>query len=154
MNVVMARDLPDGTLLQPYADDPGTYTDCFTKDVKGDVDLATFVSAFYTTRLFKMERLILRLTLGKAATDGQAKDMAQGHTEAYSAWTVEGRTFDELLMCDWGGNTRSWFMVTSEGDRTRLHFGSAVVGKDHVLVRLLMPFHQWYARALLRAVKV
>jgi len=150
---VMIRDLPAAALLQRYAQDPKCYTDCLTKDVSGQVDLATFVTAFYTTRLFKAERFILGL-FGRPGTDGTAADVAQGHTASFAAWTVEARDGQQLLMCDMGGKTRSWFMVAPEGAGTRLYFGSAVVNKDHWLAKGLMPFHQWYARALMRAVKL
>lgn len=154
MTLIMARDLPDDALLQRYAQDPKTYTDCLTRDVAGVVNLETYVAAFYASRLFKVERVLLGWILGRPATDAQAKDMVEGHTNAFSGWTVEGRTGQQLLMSDLQGHTRSWFMVAPDGSGTRLYFGSAVINKDHVLVRLLMPFHDWYARALLRAVKL
>ncbi len=150
---VKKRDLPADALLQPYAQDLGAYTDCFTRDVPSQVDLGHYVAAFYTSGLFKLERLILGVT-GSPATDGEAKDLAEGHIDRFAAWTVEGRTTQQLLMCDKGGYTRSWFMVAPEGSGTRLYFGSAVVNKDHWATKLLMPFHKWYARALLRGVKV
>lgn len=153
MTTVMIRDMPQDAFLQRYAADPGTYTDCLSRDVRGQVDLAAFVTAFYTTRLFKVERVILALA-GHPSSDGSAADMAQGHTSRFAAWTVEARDVRQVLMCDAAGRTRSWFMVAPEGQGTRLYFGSAVLRKDSWGVRVLMPFHQWYARALLRAVKL
>lgn len=153
MTLIMERDLPETALLQRYAVDPACYTDCLTRDEKGQIDIATYVTAFYSTWLFKLERGLLGL-LGKSATDGQARDMAEGHTNTFSAWTVEARTGQQLLMCDMGGATRSWFMVAPEGDKTRLYFGSAVTKTDSWLFKLLLPFHNMYARALLKAVKL
>lgn len=153
MTLIMERDLPETALLQRYATDPACYTDCLARDEKGQIDLPTYVTAFYSTWLFKLERGLLGL-LGKSATDAQARDMAEGHTSTFSAWTVEARNGQQLLMCDMGGATRSWFMVAPEGDKTRLYFGSAVTKKDSWVVKLLMPFHNMYARALLRAVKL
>jgi len=150
---VKACNLPDAALLQTYAADPRAYTDCLVRDVPAQVDLARYVTAFYTSWLFKLERLILGLA-GDPATDGGAADLAQGHIDRFSAWTVEGRTTHQLLMCDKGGHTRSWFMVAPEGSGTRLYFGSAVVNKDHWATKALMPFHKVYARALLRVVAV
>lgn len=150
---VMVRPMPEEALLQRYAADPKAYTDCFAKDVHGDISIAQYVAAFYQTRLFKVERFLLGLA-GSPGTDGNAKDLAEGHVGRFSAWTVEGRTNTQILMCDKGGHTRSWFMVAPEGSGTRLYFGSAVINKDHWAAKLLMPFHQWYARALLRAVEV
>ncbi len=154
MTLIKEQDLPDEALLQKYATDPDAYTDCFTRDVKQDVDLATYVSAFYTTWLFKVERFILRVAARRPSTDGQARDVAEGHVPAFAAWTVEGRNNRQLLMCDMGGHTRSWFMVAPEGDKTRLYFGSAVTKADSPFVKALMPFHKWYSRALLKAVKL
>ena len=153
MTAVMVRDLPEEALLQRYASDPAAYTDCLTRDVAGQVDLAQFVSAFYTTWLFKLERLILRFTARRPSTDGQARDLAAGHVARFAVWTVEARTADQLLMRDMSGATRSWFMVAPQGETTRLYFGSAVIRADRPLVKLLMPFHKWYARALLKAVR-
>ena len=153
MTTVMVLDLPENALLQRYAKDPGSYTDCFARDVAGRVDLARFVRAFYTTPLFKAERLVLRLA-GYPSSDGAAADLAQGHTGRFAAWTVEAREAQQVLMCDAQGRTRSWFMVAPAGSGTRLYFGSAVTQRDHWAVRLLLPLHQIYARALLRSVKL
>ena len=68
----------------------------------------------------------------------------------------------ELMMCDFLGRTRSWFMVEEligkDGPRTLLRFGSAVVPRDDnsaagagLAYRLLLPFHRVYSRLLLRA---
>ena len=152
--MIKEAELPAAALLQKYASDPQAFIDCYTREVDGDVDLATYVAAFYTSWLFKVERVILRFVARSPSTDGQALDVAQGHTAAFAAWTVEGRDNRQLLMCDIGGHTRSWFMVAPEGDKTRLYFGSAVTHKDSLFVRTLMPFHKWYSRALLKAVRI
>ena len=149
---VQEISLPDGTLLARYAADPACYTDCFVRDVPKQVELGQFVSVFYKTLLFRAERLILGALAGRPSTDWQADEVAQGLRQDFAAWSVEDRRADQVLMCDMGEQTRSWFMVVPQDGGTRLCFGSAVVSKDAPLVRLLMPFHRVYARVLLKSV--
>ena len=121
---------------------------------------AEFVEAFYTGGVFKIERLLLKLALSKPSTDAQAKQLAAGELEYFSAWRVEGRTTNQLLMCDVGGRTRSWLMVTpvANSPATQLYFGSAVVpaksrsgGRQSMgfLFTALLGFHKLYSRVLL-----
>lgn len=144
--------LPDGTLLARYTAALACYTDCFVRDVPKQVQLGQFVSAFYKTLLFRAERLILGALAGRPSTDWQVGEVAQGLRQDFAAWTVEDRRADQVVMCDMGEQTRSWFMVVPQNGSTRLCFGSAVGSKDAPLVRLLMPFHSVYARALLKSV--
>lgn len=158
-------DLPDGALLGRYAINGG-YTDCYATDVSAAVSQAQYVSAFYTTPLFKLERVILKVALSMPSTDSQAEQLAEGAINAFAAWRVEDRTENQLLLTDFRGRTRSWLMVapiTVEGGvRTRLYFGSAVVpvknagnGKPAMGLgfRLLLGFHKLYSVALLRAAR-
>ncbi|MEM9532631.1 MAG: hypothetical protein AAGA23_17065 [Pseudomonadota bacterium] len=124
--------------------------------VPGDVSLAAFVAAFYTTWLFKLERRILTRFLRRPSTDEDARAVARGERDTFSAWTVEDRSDNQLLMQDVQGRTRSWFMVTgAAGGATRLRFGSAVLPVDKpggglgLSFRLLLGFHKLYSRALL-----
>ncbi len=142
------------------------YTDSFAAQIPGGVDIAQFVTAFYTTWLFKLERLILGFLAGKPSTDGQAADLAAGETETFAAWKLEARTENQLLVCDFRGRTRSWFMVEpiaagstgSEGAGTLLRFGSAVVPAVNAQTgeeglgrgfEALLGFHRLYSRCLL-----
>ncbi|MGI9407786.1 MAG: hypothetical protein ACR2O4_15535, partial [Hyphomicrobiaceae bacterium] len=128
---VESCDLPDGSLLDSYANAEECYTDCYTTDISAVVPLSDFVAAFYTTRLFKLERIILRFAASRPSTDGQARELGTGLIDRFAAWRVEKRTDRQLLMCDLSGRTRSWFMVESAGENpvqeTHLYFGSAVV---------------------------
>lgn len=161
-------DVPEGSLLHRYAVNPcgevtANYTDSFEFSVDCKVTLADFVEAFYTSRLFWFERTLLRVFLRKPATDEDARALAQNDANHFSAWTVEARTQDEILLSDFSGATRSWLMVYTEQSgnqisRTRLCFGSAVVartdpGSDEaklgVMVYLLLGFHKLYSRALI-----
>jgi hypothetical protein len=51
----------------------GQYDDCFSVRVDRPVGLEEFVFAFYTTWVFRLERCILRLAIGAASTDAQAR---------------------------------------------------------------------------------
>lgn len=154
MNGAVAEtELPPGALLARYSTEGG-HVDCYTAEVAGSVDLAGLITAFYTSRAFRPERWLLGALLGKRADDGDVAQLAQGSAARFSAWTVEARRDDEILLCDFQGKTRSWLKVLPVTGGTRLHFGSAVVpGKgraDRAIFAALLGFHGWYSRALLR----
>ena len=53
------------------------YADAYWLDLPGPaVELGTFVEAFCTTRLFKLERLVLRLA-GLGSSDADARALAR-----------------------------------------------------------------------------
>ena len=156
---------PTGSLLDTYAAS-GAYTDCYCADVPGGVTLAHYVESFYTGRLFKLERLLLRWFASRPSTDADACQVARGERDDFAAWRVEGRTEDQLLMCDMLGRTRSWFMVAPAPGAgrpgTRLYFGSAVTpmrdpagGALHMVptFRALLGLHRMYSRLLLAAAR-
>ena len=147
----MIADLPAGALLQRYRDQ-GAYTDCFAIDVPGQVAHAAYVEAFYTTAVFKLERLLLALFVARPSRDAEARELACGQRQQFAAWSVEGRAPGQLLMCDYAGSTRSWLMAVPTGQGTRLYFGSAVVrSRQAGMFRALLGFHKQYSRILLRA---
>jgi hypothetical protein len=150
---VRAETLPANALLQRYTTDPKNYTDCYVKDVLGNVSLPEFITAFYTTPLFRAERLILKVGVRKPSTDADVTAVAHGDTKTFAVWDVEDRTDDQALLCDMAGSTRSWFMVAPIDGGTRLYFGSAVTPGNRLMIRALTPLHQIYARALLRGAK-
>lgn len=145
---------PDEALHAKYARS-GAYIDCFTTVVSARISHAQFVEAFYTSRVFKLERLILKWTVDKPSTDAQARELAAGVLDRFAAWTVEGRSTDQLLMCDYLGQTRSWLMIAPcERDgsaATRLYFGSVVVAVRRFPFNVLLGFHRLYSRVLLRS---
>ena len=159
---IRACPLPDAALLKRY-DDIGAYTDCYETDFDCHVSHEQFVVAFYTTWLFKLERWILSWAVKRPSTDAQAVELARGHRDQFAAWSVEARCMDQLLLCDLHGRTRSWLMVSSDGEvgqGTRLYFGSAVVPRvdpatripsPGLLFRALLGFHRVYSILLLRA---
>ena len=153
---VKTSKLPPHTLLSKYAD-AGAYTDCFIAEIARPVSHAEFVEAFYTSPAFRLERFVLGLFLSKPFSNAQARQLAAGELSTVSAWRVEGRTTNELLMCDFLGRTRSWLMVSTTSEQsTSLYFGSAVVqGKGMgrpgvgIVSKALLGFHKLYSRALL-----
>lgn len=144
----------------------GGYADCYATGIDRPVSHAEYVEAFYTTWLFKLERLVLKFLVAKPSTDAEARQLAQGLRESFAAWTVEGRAPDQLLMCDFQAKTRSWLMVANEmrdgAQVTRLYFGTGIVpvtdkntGAKSLSLefRALLGFHKLYSRALLKAAR-
>lgn len=160
-------ELPTRALLSKYQNGEA-YADCYVTQIARHVSHAEYVEAFFTTPLFKLERLLLAWLVSKPSTDTQASQLASGTLDSFAAWSVEDRCEDQLLMCDFQGRTRSWLMVApAEGESagsTRLYFGSAVVPARTARTgteapdlgwtfRLLLGFHKLYSRALLFSAK-
>jgi hypothetical protein len=161
MPLIQSCAIPDGGLLHSYLTEHG-FADCYTTALEGAVSHEEFVTAFYTTWLFKVERWILRWAVSKPSTDRDAEQLARGLSTSFAAWRVEARGNDQLLMCDFLGNTRSWLMVASQYGRTQLYFGSAIVARRDPKTgqrklgwtfRALLGFHRLYSRMLLRAAR-
>jgi len=55
---------PDEALTRRYRES-GAHTDCYFTELARPVTQAEFVEAFYTTRLFRLERWILRLCVAR-----------------------------------------------------------------------------------------
>ncbi|GHD58456.1 hypothetical protein GCM10007350_08350 [Jeongeupia chitinilytica] len=64
MTIIIACELPERALLQRYKRD-GSYTDCYYMDMPRHIAMSEYISTFYTTSLFKVERKILALAAGK-----------------------------------------------------------------------------------------
>ena len=167
--LIRAREIPGNGLLSkycyaPYPNGGRAYTDCFEIAVDGQRSLAEFVTGFYCSWLFKLERLVIRLLAGKPSTDNDVLQLAAGSVQTFAVWTLEERTPTQLLLCDDHGRTRSWLMV-EPGSRngqahTMLRFGSAVTPETDAATnktqlsmgfRLLLPVHRVYSRLLLGA---
>jgi hypothetical protein len=137
--------------------------DCFAVSVDRVIPLAAFVFAFYTSRVFRIERLILGLLAGAPSTDAEARRLADGSGTSFAIWRVGERTATQLLMCDRYERTRSWFRVVPLKDgKTLLQFGSAVASNGGprvaarargTLFRLLSKFHVVYSQVLLNAAR-
>jgi hypothetical protein len=157
--------LPDNALLKTYELN-GAFTDCYTTVIPNTASHSQYVQAFYTTPVFKLERAILAWLVAKPASDAQATLLADGKTNTFSAWTVENRCENQLLLCDFQKRTRSWLMIKHEegknGIQTRLYFGSAVVSNKNkktgsaslgLVFHALSGFHKIYSVVLLRSAK-
>jgi hypothetical protein len=160
---ISACELPSSALLRKYVD-TGAYTDCYVTEITTSVSQAEYVEAFYTTAVFKLERLILRWLVAKPSSDSDARRLANAEIDSFAAWSVEDRAPNQLLLCDFQHRTRSWLMVApiESGDAgTRLYFGSAVVpvrersGEAALgfTFSALLGFHKLYSRILLRAAR-
>jgi hypothetical protein len=152
---VERRELPAHALTAGYLR-KGAYADCYVTTIDRPITHAEFVTAFYTTWLFKLERLILARFVQKPSTDEEAVALARDERQTFAAWCVEARATNQLLMCDFLGHTRSWLMVEADGAGTRLFFGSVVTSDDEPGARgarrthrPFMGFHQLYSHALL-----
>lgn len=161
MTPIQACELPEDALLRRYLGG-GAYADCYATEFAGPVTHAEFVTAFYTTGVFKLERLLLSWLAKRPSSDAEVLDMANGKLASFAAWNVEAREPRQLLLRDFQGRTRSWLMTVPEpgGHTTRLFFGSAVVPvtdrrsgetKLGLAFRALLGFHKLYSRILLRA---
>src|SRR5271169_6890397 len=92
---------PDDALLKTHRggvspDRWGRYTDCFSIDVDRQVSLADFVFAFYTSPLFRIERLILRILAGAPSSDADVRALADGSASSFAVWYVGERTATQL----------------------------------------------------------
>jgi hypothetical protein len=152
--------VPSDSLLGRLAAERGAFADAYRVLLPQRASLAQCVEAFYTTRLFKLERWLIGRT-GRPSSDADVRAVARGEGRRMAAWTVEARTANELLMHEDSGITRSWFKVEAgEGGTTVLWFGSALVPRRRGprgeprfggLFHVLLGFHRGYSRALLRA---
>ena len=163
---VRIGELPANSLLLGLKAS-GAYVDCYLAELPCAVSHAHFVQAFYTGRLFNVERLLIRLLLKRASTDAEVRLLADGQLQTFAAWRVEARATNQILLADLSGHTRSWLMVEALDPAqpsigTRLYFGSALMparnkerartlGPRLVFSRLMMRFHKLYSRLLLRA---
>jgi hypothetical protein len=160
--------VPDDSLLRTYRGGarPDCWRgsgDCFAVSVDRVVSLAEFVFAFYTSPIFRIERLLLGIFAGAPSTDTEARLLAEGSGMSFAIWRVGERTATQLLMCDRYERTRSWFRVVPLKDgKTLLQFGSAVASRsgDRPGSRmrvspfyLLLKVHVVYSQLLLHAAK-
>lgn len=162
MSTVAPCTLPSTALLQRYRTAQG-FVDCYMAEINRTVTQAQFITVFYTTPLFKVERAILKWFAKRPSTDADAQALAAGTRDTFAAWRVESRDESQILLADFMGRTRSWLMVEAlDGGRTRLYFGSGIVPKVDaktgqtsmgIVFNALLGFHKLYSRALLAAAR-
>ncbi len=152
--IARACPVPGDALLHAYTGQEATYTDCFEVMSPFAVALPEFIAAFYSTWLFRLERLVLGVVLRRRIRDAEVEALAEG-ADRFAVWRVEAREARQILLCQKGGATRSWLAVAAkDGGATRLLFGSAVVAQDgrplSRTVVWLTSLHRLYSRSLLR----
>lgn len=161
MTPIRSVEVPARSLLERYAAS-GAYVDCYVTEIPAFATHAQFVEAFYTTPLFKLERLLLGWLISCPSTDIEAGQLARGERSSFAAWRVEACAPNEVLLA--AGRTRSWLRASPwaehPGGGTRLMFGSAVMPKHPAKLgrsglgagfHALLGFHKPYSRALLRS---
>ncbi|MEL6550324.1 MAG: hypothetical protein AAFQ54_08780 [Pseudomonadota bacterium] len=143
--MVRRAEVPRESLLARYIEDPASHVDAYV--TAGEASLADFISAFFSSPLFRLERRILALG-GAASSDPQIALLAAGEGAHMAAWEVVERNAHELLLTVPNTPIRTWLAV-APGE---LWFGSAIVASDGqipIAARALMPFHALYSRSLL-----
>ena len=130
MPAVSDSSIPESALLRRYIGEE-RFADCYSVSIASTVTLEMFIVAFYTSRLFWLERLILRFLAGRPSTEDDVRNLATARASRFAAWKVEARTQNEILLADDTGRTRSWLMVsdgsTPDQSATTLFFGSALI---------------------------
>ena len=157
MKKVVEMPLPAGTFIAEQAELPGYYTDCYGIELGHAITLPEFINAFYTTPLFRLERLILALTPKGRMKDADVTTLSSGESDRMSIWKVKRRRDCEILLS--AGRTKSWLMVVPSQGGTQLFFGSVVVPEPAKIeggaLRLgpvfdsLMSAHRVYSQLLL-----
>lgn len=157
MKKVIEMPLPDGTFIAQQDEFQGYYTDCYGLEIDHIVTLPDFMNAFYTTPLFRLERLVLAITPKGRMKDADVTALSSGESDRMAVWRVEGRRDHEILLS--AGRTKSWLMVAPIQGGTQLYFGSVVVPeppkREGGVPRLgpvfdsLLSAHRVYSRLLL-----
>ena len=77
--------------------------DCYATEVVGSVSHADFVEAFYTTAVFKLERLILRV-ISRRSTDVEAGQLARGDLELVRRLVGRSALFQSVASSGYHGS--------------------------------------------------
>ena len=101
---IKSRALPESALLRSY-NRGGVYTDCYVVEVPGSIALAEYVTAFYASPIFKLERIILKWMVSRPSTEADARQVAEGSIDRFAAWQVESRDENQLLLSDFKTRT-------------------------------------------------
>jgi hypothetical protein len=96
----IAREaVPGDALLKTYRGGVhperwGRYGDCFSVTVDRSATLADFVFAFYTSPLFRIERVMLRALILAPSSDAEARRLADGSAATFAAWYWHARPLE------------------------------------------------------------
>ncbi|MEO0423070.1 MAG: hypothetical protein AAF184_12075 [Pseudomonadota bacterium] len=154
---IESTPLPSGALLEVYQR-PDCYVDCFSVSCTSGVAHSRWLEAFLGSRVFRLERAVLRTLARADSSDGAVAALVAGDAESFAVWTVEHRTPQELLLRDRSARTRTWWRTQPEAHGVRLYFGSALVPKARAEEgeaagtidgwRWSIPLHRAYSRFL------
>lgn len=86
MEKVVEMLLPVGTFIAEQAEFSGSYTDCYGIKLDHAITLPEFIAAFYTTPLFRLERLMLAITPKGRMKDADVTAMASGESDTMAIW--------------------------------------------------------------------
>ncbi len=155
--------IPPQSAFARYLEVPGAYADCYAIKVKGAAKLEGYTNAFFSTWLFRLELLVLRLFGSSNVTEQDRENLARGASDQFGLWRVETRDQDEMVLSVGDGPIRTWLRVQPDRDdpsATLLVFGSAVLPRHQNrdgtqrldrITQALTPIHQAYSILLLRA---
>jgi len=158
---IQATEIPCSALLHGHVE-RGEYADAFYTDISDSVNLSAYIRAFYSSRVMRAERFILKF-IGKPSSADQVEMLATGEISEFAAWSVAERLENEILLPDFHDHTCSWLMVSypSTG-KTRLHFGTGVhrmrqqgegAASLNMFFRATNGLHLLYSKVLLRSAR-
>lgn len=157
---VTSCDLPSESLLHAATQSPGSYRDCFLADVPAEDThadaFARFVYLFFDSWLFRLELKILRIAGKAKALNSDPIALANGQSDHFAAWIVDGRTEHELLLRIPETPILTWLSLSQSGAVAQLCFGSGILAQDgkahpHWGFRATLRPHRMYSASLLRA---
>jgi hypothetical protein len=151
---------PEGAFIRQYTTTLGGYSDCYYIDIQQDVSLSDYILTFFSTPIFRMERLLLNLVPSGRSNEQCVLDLAAGTGNKMAGWKTENRDDNQLLLAVGDGPIRTWLMVqgSPSSKTTRLYFGSAALPtsmtkeghpKLAIVFRLFAGLHIFYSRLLL-----
>ena len=97
MVVILPESDCDARLRAPAAQQPH-YADHFCVSVSTEVAIEQWTAAFFASRAFRLERFLLNRFFPDKATDDAARALGVGHSDVFSAWTMERRSPGQLLL--------------------------------------------------------
>ncbi|MBE7636584.1 hypothetical protein GUA87_06980 [Sneathiella sp. P13V-1] len=161
MKQVRKSPLPDPSFMQLYKDTLGCQVDCFCVEVPTPITMEQYITAFFDSPVFKLERFILKIAAKSPTTRQGVENLASGKSDQFAMWKVEQRSENELLLAVQNSPIRTWLTLRpGEDDTTHLYFGSAVLPEETdklgnprtgFLFRALGWFHEGYSKVLLWA---
>lgn len=135
---------PEGLLGSASTPHKDSYSITKSSD---ESDIKNYARAFYTSPLFKIERLILKYGLGYSITDEQILNTDFNIGDKVLLWEVVGRTKDEVMLRfkhnDFSGLT--WMKIEED----KLKFGSGLDDATSISLKLSLAFHYLYSRMLI-----